>query len=113
MFAHERSLVEKNRTRPFALVGVNEDPSLEKFQTTEKKKQLNWRSFWDGGDGSIARRWKADSGLPALYLIDHKGMIRWHATGVPDLKKLDDLIEQLLKDAENDGGKQAVLSRDR
>jgi hypothetical protein len=112
MFAHERSLVEKYRDRPFALVGVNEDATLKKLKSTQENKHLNWRSFWDGGGGPIALQWKV-SGLPSLFLIDGKGMVRWHSAGVPDLKKMDEAIEQLVADAENDGGKQASLSRDR
>jgi hypothetical protein len=109
MFAHERSLVKKYRNRPFVLVGVNEDATLKKLKDTQDKEELNWRSFWDGGGGPIALEWKVD-GLPTLFLLDHKGKVRWQNLGIPSLDRMDDLIEQLVKEAENDG-KRIALSR--
>ena len=102
--------MEKYQGRPFVLLGVDEDDERETLQKAEKKHNLNWRSWWDNG-GSIAQEWNV-SGFPTLFLIDHKGMIRWHAVGVPeDLKQMDQLIERLVKEAESEGGKQASLSR--
>jgi peroxiredoxin len=109
MFDHERSLVQKYQGRPFALLGVDEDPSRETLHKTQKKYDLNWRSWWDK-DQSIAAQWKAEA-LPTLFLIDHKGVVRWHDVGVPDLKQLDQRIEKLVKEAESEGSKQAALSR--
>lgn len=107
MFAHERSLVQKYEERPFALLGVNLDSHLDKLQETEKKYHLNWRSWWDGSGGPIAARWKVE-GLPTLFLLDHKGNIRWQSEGVPSsLKSMDETIEKLVKEAENEGSKQA------
>ncbi|MGI8604075.1 MAG: peroxiredoxin family protein [Verrucomicrobiales bacterium] len=76
MFPHERSLVEKMKDRPFALVGVNSDPK-EKLQQGMKRQEINWRSWWDGGNtrGPIATRWGI-TGWPTLYVVDHKGIIR-------------------------------------
>lgn len=109
MFAHERSLVEKLKGRPFALLGVDEDGDRESLQKAQEAHKLTWRSWWDK-DGLIAGQWKAQS-LPTLFLIDHKGAIRWRHVGTPDKKQLDQLIEQLLREAESDGNKQALLSR--
>jgi peroxiredoxin len=109
MFAHERSLVQKYEGRPFALLGVDEDDDRETLQKAQKKHDLNWRSWWDEGS-SIAQQWKVES-LPMLFLIDHKGMVRWHSEGVPNLKQMDELIERLVKEAESEGSKQASLSR--
>jgi peroxiredoxin len=102
MFAHERSLVQKYEGKPFVLLGVNTDDTREKLQKAQEKYHLNWRSWWDGGDGQISAQWKVD-GLPTLFLIDHKGMIRWESIGVPDLKRMDALIEQLVNEAKADG----------
>ncbi len=109
MFAHERSLVRKYQNRPFALLGVNEDVTLQSLQHTQKEEELNWRSWWDDG-GAIANRWNVD-GMPTLFLIDHKGVIRWHTEGAPDSKELEKRIEQLVKEAEGEDGKHAALSR--
>ncbi len=102
MFAHERSLVQKHEGKPFVLLGVNSDPSREELQRTQEENHLNWRSWWDGAGGPIVLQWKVE-GLPTLYLIDHKGMIRWESIGVPDLKRMDDLIDQLVQEAEASG----------
>ncbi len=113
MFAHERSLVQKLQGRPFTLLGVDLDSDRETLQKAQKKHDLNWRSWWDK-DNAIAQQWKVQS-LPTLFLIDHKGMIRWKQIGVPDEKELDKRIEQLVKEAESEGSKQAALfpNRDR
>lgn len=109
MFAHERSLVEKYQGRPFALLGVDQDGKRETLQKAEKKNDLNWRSWWDDGR-SIAGQWDVEV-LPTLFLIDHKGVVRWRCEGVPNLKQMDELIVKWVKEAENESGKQASLRR--
>jgi|SRR5579875_551771 peroxiredoxin len=109
MFDHERSLVQKYQGRPFALLGVDEDSDRESLQKAQKKYNLNWRSWWDE-DSAIAAQWKVE-GLPMLFLLDPKGMVRWQGVGVPDFKSLEQRIEQLVKEAESEGNKQAALSR--
>src|SRR5438034_10069519 len=76
MYPHERSLVEKLRDRPFAIIGVNSDASRELVKNISTREKLTWRSFGDGGwpDGPIACRWNVE-GWPTLYLIDHRGLI--------------------------------------
>jgi len=96
MFAHERSLVQKYEGKPFVLLGVNTDAAREKLQKAQKKYELNWRSWWDGSGGPISAQWKVE-GFPTLFLIDHKGMIRWDSAVVPDLKRMDALIDQLVQ----------------
>ncbi len=102
MFAHERSLVEKFQNKPFVLLGVNVDETRDELQLIQRKEKLNWRSWWDGAGGPIALQWKLQS-LPTLFLLDHKGEIRWRSAGVPDPKRMDELIEQLVQEAEASG----------
>jgi peroxiredoxin len=109
MFDHERSLVEKYQGRPFVLLGVNEDDDRRTLQKAQAKYNLNWRS-WADEDKSIALQWNAEQ-LPTLFLLDHKGVVRWQEIGVPDPKELDQQIEQLVREAETEGGKLAALSR--
>lgn len=106
MFAHERSLVTTYRNRPFVLLGVNADESIDEFRRTQEKHDLNWRSWWDGPAAPIARKWKVD-GLPSLYLLDAKGVIRWKKVGVPDPKEMDERIEEFVKEAETGSQKVA------
>src|SRR3981081_1367828 len=45
----ERSLVDRLKGRPFALVGVNGDADKDAAKRVIEKEGMTWRSFWDGG----------------------------------------------------------------
>lgn len=93
--------------KPFALIGVNTngyDP--KKLKEVMDKEQLNWRSYSDargkdGGLGTIATKWNLQ-GTPTLYLIDHKGVIRYKWLGGPGEKVIDEALAKLIKEAESD-----------
>lgn len=102
MFPHERSLVKRMEGRPFALLGVNTDPTRKELQATVKENDLTWRDWWDG-DQAIARAWDV-SGYPTLVLIDHKGVVRRRFLGNPGAKELDQAVDRLVEEAEKDGG---------
>jgi len=75
------------------------------------KEKLNWRSFADhggkGGDmGPIATKWNLQ-GTPTLFVLDHKGMIRYRWLGSPGEKKIDEAINSLIKEAEADSKKES------
>lgn len=95
MLPHERSLVEKHKDSPFAIVGINSDPK-PRFKSSTKREKMTWQSFWDGGDthGPISQRW-AVSAWPTVYLIDGKGVIRYKNVHG---EALDEAIEELLKE---------------
>jgi hypothetical protein len=98
MYPHERSLVQDLAGKPFALIGVNSDPSLESIREIVIEEKLTWRSFWNGPqgtDGPISTAWNV-SGWPTIYLIDAKGVIRFK-----DLHgdALDKAILQLIEEA--------------
>ena len=79
MFPHERSLVKQLSDKSFALIGVNSDPDLEKIQEVVKEKNLTWRSFWNGSNGTggpISTKWGV-TGWPTIYVLDSKGVIRY------------------------------------
>ncbi|MFO0938157.1 MAG: thioredoxin-like domain-containing protein [Gemmataceae bacterium] len=106
MFPHERSLVKRmaEEKKPFALVGVNSDRVLKSAKEKNEKQEITWRSFWcgeQGTSGAIPKKWNV-RGWPTLYLIDHKGIIRYKFLGNPGNEKLDSLIEGLVKEAEKD-----------
>ena len=97
MYPHERSLVERLKGKPFAIVGVNSDPR-EKVKAAIKEEKITWRSFWDGGstDGPISTAW-AVQGWPTIYLLDAKGVIRHkNVRGA----EMDAAIEALVAEAE-------------
>lgn len=75
---HERELVERFAGRPFVVVGVNADESLEAAAEAVRKHAVPWRSFWNGkggADGSIADAWNV-RGWPTVYVLDHLGVIK-------------------------------------
>ena len=94
MYPHERSLVKDLKDRPFALIGVNSDPSPELVKQVSREKELTWRSFFDGGgtDGPISTQWNVRA-WPSIFVLDHKGVIRFkNVRG----EALDAAIHQLL-----------------
>lgn len=93
MIPHERSLVEKLKDKPFALVGVNSDPTVEKLKEVQKKENITWRSFFAGpGGGEIAKAWNV-SGWPTIYILDENGVIR--AKNLRD-EAMEKKVEELL-----------------
>ncbi len=105
MYPHERSLVEKHKDDPFAIVGINSDKDLEQLQGALEKERITWRSFWNGPEGTagpISRRWNVQ-GWPTLYLIDAKGTIRHKWVGSPSTEVLDQAIGELIAEAKKGG----------
>ncbi len=95
MFPHERSLVKQLADKPFALIGVNSDPDLEEIQKVVKEKNITWRSFWNGPDGTggpISTKWGVQ-GWPTIYVLDADGVIRYK--GVRGAK-MDNAVTTLL-----------------
>jgi len=96
MVPHERSLVKKMEGKPFALLGVNFDNSKEILKKCEEKNQITWRSFFDGREGPIGKKFNIRY-LPTIYVLDDKGVIRYK--GVRD-KAMDEAVATLLKEVE-------------
>ncbi len=95
MYPHERSLVKRLANKPFALIGVNSDRDREALKEVLKRKNLTWRSFWNGPQatrGPISSRWNV-TGWPTIYVLDHKGVIRYK--GVRG-KAMDEAVDTLL-----------------
>jgi len=94
-------------SKPFALIGVNTNSyAVEKLKQVMDKEKLSWRTFADpkpekaeGFRGPICDQWNLE-GTPTLFLLDHKGVIRYHWLGSPGTKVLDEAIAKLVKEAE-------------
>lgn len=98
MIPHERSLVEKWKNRPFAIIGVNSD-SKEKLAKMVEDKTVTWRSFNNEQDGfKISDNWNV-TGWPTLYIIDHKGVIRHKGLRG---EKMEEALEALILEAEKE-----------
>ena len=92
------------KDKPFALIGVNincHDPKT--LKEVMDKEQLNFRSFTDtaagGGLGVIGSAWNL-FGTPTVFVLDHKGVIRYRQIGIPDKKAIDEVLNKLIKEAE-------------
>ena len=97
MYSRERSLVKRMEDKPFALLGINSDKK-ERLLETIKREKMTWRSWWDGGStgGPIATKWNVH-GWPTIYVLDHKGVIRYKGTRG---EAMDEAVDTLLAEME-------------
>jgi thiol-disulfide isomerase/thioredoxin len=100
MIPHTRELVKRLNGKPFVFVSVSVDREKESLTKFLAKEPMPWAHWWDG-EGAAAEQWNVE-GYPTVYAIDHTGVIRNKTLGYdPDAsKKLDALIEELVKAAE-------------
>ena len=102
MYPHERSLVQRLADAPFALIGVNSDDDLDALRPRLEEEQITWRSFWNGPKGTsgpISARWNV-TGWPTIYVVDHKGVIRFkNVRGEAMDKAVDQLLEEMRSEA--------------
>ena len=96
---HEKELHSSFAGRPFAIVGINADETLESAKKAVEENAIPWRSFWNGkrdAKGSIADTWNVRS-WPTVYVIDHSGVIRHKHLR---RNELDGPLERLIRVAE-------------
>ena len=99
MYPHERSLVKRLANKPFALIGVNSDRDLDTLKPRMKEENITWRSFWNGPEGTggpISSTWNVRS-WPTIYVLDHKGVIRYKGTRG---EAMDEAVDTLLAEME-------------
>lgn len=98
MFPRERELVRRLEGRPFALLGVNNDPDRADVRRLMAKERIAWASWWDGGEtGSpIAAAWGIRV-WPSVFVIDHRGVIRYRDVHG---RALDVVVDSLLLEIE-------------
>jgi peroxiredoxin len=98
---NERHLVEKFKGRPFIILGVNIDANAATMRRSMKEQQMTWPSIWDGKRRPNSRAYEV-AAVPTVFLVDHLGRLATEPTpGLPSLKKLEQEIEQLVREAEN------------
>lgn len=102
MYPFERVLVKDYQDRPFALLGINSDPSSVLDGLVEQGK-VTWKTWADGQHGPIAQEWNISS-FPTMVILDHKGVIRHRFQGAPSSDALRRLVDQLVREAENELG---------
>jgi hypothetical protein len=87
--------VRDNANRPLVVVGVNSGDTKEQAARTIAELKITWPNLFDGTDGPIVRKWNATS-FPMMYLIDHRGTIRYKEA----VEEPEAVIARLLSEAE-------------
>ncbi|MGP0062815.1 MAG: redoxin domain-containing protein [Isosphaeraceae bacterium] len=93
MSPQERELVARLKDRPFAMVGVNADATVDTLKKSIASGEITWRCWYDGSmAGPITTRWGV-SAIPMTFVLDKAGVIRFK-----DLRgaELDRAVETLL-----------------
>jgi peroxiredoxin len=75
MIPHEREMVEKFKTKPFALVSISVDEDKKELEEFLEQEKMPWIHWWAGPDSSIVKQWNVQR-FPTIYVIDAKGIIR-------------------------------------
>ena len=103
MIPHERSLVDKWKDRPCAVLGVNSDKTstdkgMKLYKEKQKEMGVTWRSFRnEGNEPQISDDWRVRA-WPTLYYIDHEGVIKHK--NVRNEAKMEEVLEEMIAAAE-------------
>lgn len=96
MLPHEKALVKRLESKPFALLGINSDGEADVVKKILADNQITWRQAIDGDtSGPLATKWNVH-GWPTIFVLDHKGVIRYR--DVRD-QQMEDAVLALLKEA--------------
>jgi thiol-disulfide isomerase/thioredoxin len=97
---HTRDLVKKHAGKPFVFISVSADESKEVLTKFLKDEEMPWVHWFGGENGGPVKAWNIHA-FPTMYVIDAKGVIRGKIIGggPQSEKKLDELIEKLVKEA--------------
>ena len=98
MIPHEKEMVERLKSKSFALIGINSDGGRSALNKILTEQKISWRHFVDGDtNGPISTKWNV-RGWPTIYILDSKGVIRYR-----DLrdKEMENAVVKLLNEVEN------------
>src|SRR5262245_46458085 len=88
MLPHEKTLVKRLGSEPFALLGINSDGPADELRPRLEREGIAWRQAVDGStEGPLATAWNVH-GWPTIYILDAEGRIRFR-----------DLRDQAMEDA--------------
>src|ERR1700733_11269382 len=96
MLPHEKSLVKRLQSQPFALIGINSDGDADTVKKILKDRELTWRQAIDGStSGPLATKWNIH-GWPSIFVVDAKGVIRYRDVRGEDMDKaVDELLAEI------------------
>jgi thiol-disulfide isomerase/thioredoxin len=92
IYPQARGIAERLDPNEITILGVNVDPDLETLRKLLHDGAITWRCWWDGADRRVCREWNI-SGLPMIYVIDARGVIRYRNVRA---KALSTAIDALL-----------------
>ena len=99
MIPHEREMVGRLEGKPFRLVDLSVDDDVKTLKDFLAKEKLPWTHWWAGPGGvesSFVQDWDI-RGIPAIFVLDGKGVIRYRNVRGDELEKA---VNALLKEAE-------------
>lgn len=83
------------KDKPFIFLGVNMDEDKAEAQRAVQQDQIEGRDWW-GPASQAASKTYMEEYLPAIYLLDQNGVIRYKNVGAPDPGVLEREIKKLL-----------------
>lgn len=96
MIPHEKEMVERLKSKPFALLGINSDGDRSVLNKILKEQGITWRQGVAGStSGPLPTKWNV-RGWPTIYIIDAKGVIRFRDLRDP---AMEDAVNKLLKES--------------
>jgi hypothetical protein len=96
MIPHEKTLVERLKNEPFALLGINTDKEKELYHEKAKEMGVTWRSSWQGSTSGVWPRAWGITSYPTIFVLDAKGVIRYIGVrGEAMDKAVDTLLAEL------------------
>ena len=91
-----KATYEKLHDKGFEIVGISFDRDVEKLKQVVAKEKMVWPQYFEGqGEGNKYGEEFGISGIPTMWLVDKKGVLR----ELNARDKLDEKVEKLL--AEN------------
>jgi thiol-disulfide isomerase/thioredoxin len=98
MIPHEREMVKKLESKPFALISLSADDKKETLTGFLEKEPMPWTQWWNGSSKGAALEKYQIRFFPTIYIIDGKGVIRGkNLRGAALEKAVEGLIVQTEK----------------
>jgi len=103
MIPSNAKLVEDLEGKPFAFVSISSDEKKDTVTEFLESNKMPWVHWWQGAKGKPSEDWDIN-GIPTVYVIDHKGVIRHKQVGYNPKKEdaIGNLVKKLIKEAEAD-----------
>jgi peroxiredoxin len=97
LYPMERELVRKFRDKPFAMLSVSEDETIDTLRASISDGEITWRCWWDGEDGVIRNAWNC-RGVPQVFILDHNQILQdANITRLSSQQEFEDVIASLVK----------------